>query len=73
MSIASIRRAFSLVAMILLLALDASASVSPASVAHAATLCVNQGGTGGCYSTISAAISAVSPGDTITIAGDPSP
>lgn len=37
-------------------------------VAHAATLCVNPNGTSGCKSTITAAVSAASPGDTILIA-----
>jgi nitrous oxidase accessory protein NosD len=36
--------------------------------AHAATLCVNPGGTSGCKSTISAAVAAASPGDTILVA-----
>jgi hypothetical protein len=36
--------------------------------AHAATLCVNLGGASGCTSTISAAVSAASPGDTILVA-----
>jgi hypothetical protein len=34
----------------------------------AATLCVNPGGTGGCFSTIAAAVSAASSGDTINVA-----
>lgn len=34
----------------------------------ATTLCVNTGGTGGCYSTISAAVSAANPYDTIKVA-----
>lgn len=34
----------------------------------AATSCVNPGGTGGCFSSIQAAISAASPGDTINVA-----
>src|SRR6516165_4413264 len=34
----------------------------------AATLCVNPGGTGGCFSTIRAAVSAASPNDTIKVA-----
>ncbi len=34
----------------------------------AATLCVNPGGTDGCYASIQAAIDAAAPGDTITIA-----
>jgi nitrous oxidase accessory protein NosD len=40
------------------------------SVPHlsAATLCVNPGGTAGCKSTINAAVSAASPGDTIRVA-----
>ena len=37
-------------------------------VAQAATICVNPGGTGGCYNTIQAAISAALPGDTIAVA-----
>lgn len=37
------------------------------STAGAATLCVNTGGTGGCYSTISAAVAAASPGDTVEV------
>lgn len=39
-----------------------------ASVASAASLCVNPGGTLGCKSTISAAVAAASPGDTIMVA-----
>src|SRR6266404_24162 len=34
----------------------------------AATSCVNPGGTGGCFSSIQAAINAASPGDTINVA-----
>ncbi len=34
----------------------------------AATLCVNPGGTSGCYSSIKAAVAAASPGDTIKVA-----
>lgn len=37
-------------------------------LATAATLCVNPGGTSGCKSTIGAAVTAASPGDTIQIA-----
>lgn len=40
---------------------------SLACVASAATLCVNPGGTGGCSSTISAAVSSASPGDVIRV------
>lgn len=36
--------------------------------ASATTLCVNPGGTGGCFATIQAAISAAGPGDTINVA-----
>jgi parallel beta-helix repeat protein len=36
--------------------------------ASAATLCVNPGGTGGCSATISAAVTAATPNDTITVA-----
>ncbi len=35
---------------------------------YAAPLCVNPGGTGGCYSTIQAAVTAAAPGNPITIA-----
>jgi len=45
----------------ILLALGASGAAS------AATLCVNPGGTSGCMSTISAAVSAASAGDTILV------
>ncbi|MGH9591004.1 MAG: DUF1565 domain-containing protein, partial [Terracidiphilus sp.] len=37
-------------------------------VANAATLCVNRRGTSGCKTTITAAVSAASPGDTILVA-----
>jgi nitrous oxidase accessory protein NosD len=43
-------------------------SLSTALGAHAATLCVNPGGTSGCKSTISAAVAAASAGDTILVA-----
>ncbi|MGE5206754.1 MAG: nitrous oxide reductase family maturation protein NosD [Chlamydiota bacterium] len=36
--------------------------------ASAATLCVNPGGTSGCFASISAAVSAAGPGDTIQVA-----
>jgi parallel beta-helix repeat protein len=36
--------------------------------AMAATRCVNQGGTGGCFSSIGAAVAAAAAGDTITVA-----
>jgi Periplasmic copper-binding protein (NosD) len=36
--------------------------------AAAATLCVNKGGTGGCYASIAAAVAAASPNDTIRVA-----
>jgi parallel beta-helix repeat protein len=39
-----------------------------AASASAATLCVNHGGTSGCWSTIGAAVAAAAPGDTITVA-----
>ena len=41
--------------------------VMPQSNVHAATLCVNTAGTGGCYATIQSAIDAANPGDTINI------
>ena len=34
----------------------------------AATLCVNPGGTGGCFSTINSAVAAASPNDTVKVA-----
>ena len=37
-------------------------------ITNAATLCVNPGGTSGCKSTITAAVSAASPGDTVLVA-----
>jgi len=43
----------------------------PAPAASANTLCVNQGGTGGCYGTIVEAVAAAASGDTIHIAGGP--
>jgi len=50
-------------------ALLAALSVSTgASVTHAASACVNPAGTGGCASTIQAAVDAANAGDTITIA-----
>jgi hypothetical protein len=48
-------------------------SAGSAREAHAATRCVNQGGTGGCYGTITAALTAAADGDTILIAGAASP
>src|SRR6185437_16290443 len=36
--------------------------------AHAATLCVNTAGSGGCYSTISAAVTAAASHDVINVA-----
>ena len=61
---------------------DKSLSLSPVLVAalifgsilgtgnllFASTLCVNPGGTGGCFSTISAAVAAASPNDTVKVA-----
>ncbi len=42
--------------------------VIPYHLAHAATLCVNETGSGGCYSSIQGAINAATNGDTINIA-----
>jgi hypothetical protein len=36
---------------------------------HAATICVNEGGTGSCLSSIQAAVTAASPGDTVAVRG----
>ena len=44
-----------------------------APAAQANSLCVNQGGTGGCLGTIAAAIAAAGAGDSIHIAGAPHP
>jgi Right handed beta helix region len=51
-----------------LMAVCAALLATMGSPAVAATLCVNPGGTNGCYSTIKAAVSAASPNDTITVA-----
>jgi len=58
------------VALALVLAFSLAAVIVPASPAQAATLCVNPSGTGGCYSSIQAAIDAANPagGDTIVVA-----
>ncbi len=47
-------------------------SLFPAA-AWGTTLCVNQGGTGGCFGLIGAAIAAAGPGDTVLIAPSPTP
>jgi len=62
-------RVFCIVA-VLVLVFSMAAVVVPASPALADTLCVNPGGTGGCYSSIQAAIDAADPagGDTINVA-----
>src|SRR5579863_2202958 len=49
-------------------ALSAILAAGLSCAATAATLCVNPGGTKGCYSTIGAAVSAASPNDTISVA-----
>jgi hypothetical protein len=51
---------------LILLCAAFSATICPPALA--ATLCVNSGGTKGCYSTIGAAVSAASAGDTINVA-----
>ncbi|HWF91190.1 MAG TPA: DUF1565 domain-containing protein, partial [Terriglobales bacterium] len=56
------RRHFALLSVVAVLFLGYGASAS------AATLCVNPGGKTGCMATISAAVAAASPGDTIEIA-----
>lgn len=38
-----------------------------AGISQAATVCVNAGGTGGCYSSIQAAVTAANPGDTVSV------
>ena len=54
----------------LLLVFSLAAAIVPSGTAEAATLCVNPGGTGGCYASIQAAVYAASPagGDTIILA-----
>lgn len=44
------------------------ALILPVAPALGATLCVNPGGTAGCYKTITAAVSAAAPGDAIRVA-----
>jgi pectin methylesterase-like acyl-CoA thioesterase len=51
-----------------LAALSLTTALAFAASAHAATLCVNQHTTPGCVATISAAVAAAAPGDTITVA-----
>ncbi len=45
----------------------ATALLASSQAALAATWCVNQGGTGSCKSTISAAVAAAAAGDTILV------
>ena len=52
----------------LILATAAALPVAPL-IASASTLCVNPGGTGGCYSHIAEAVSAAAAGDTIHVYG----
>jgi len=54
--------------LVSLIALCAALIAGICQVAVAATLCVNPGGTKGCFSTIKAAVSAASPDDTIKVA-----
>jgi len=60
----SVRLGLLLAAVVLGLGLAAGVVAN----AHANTLCVNPGGTGGCYSKIQLAVNAASPGDTIIVA-----
>ncbi len=53
---------------LLTLAMVLSALLIAVPVAQAGTLCVNTGGTGGCYSSIQGAIDAANAGDTINVA-----
>ena len=52
----------------LLIILTLLIAAIPMQTARAAVLCVNPGGTDGCFATIQAAIDAASPGDTINVA-----
>ncbi|HEU4389812.1 MAG TPA: hypothetical protein VFV34_18545 [Blastocatellia bacterium] len=63
----TVRRLLLLTALSMLLAAPL-AGWSGSTTASLATLCVNPGGTGGCFSSIQAAINAASPGDTINVA-----
>jgi len=54
--------------VLLLLVLALLLLAVPRQIASAATLCVNPGGTGGCFASIQAAVNAASSGDTINIA-----
>ena len=56
------------IALALVLSFSLAAVIVPASPAQAAPLCVNPGGTGGCYSSIQAAVGAAGSGDTIVVA-----
>jgi hypothetical protein len=57
-------------ALALVLLFSLVATIAPSGTAKAATLCVNPGGTGGCYDSIQAAVTAANPtgGDTIIVA-----
>ena len=60
-------RVFGWIGVALALLLAGSGWLAPA--AHANNLCVNPGGTGGCFPTITAAVSVAAAGDTILVAG----
>ena len=51
-----------------LIAISAALVAGMCQPATANTLCVNSGGTGGCKSTINAAVIVAAPGDTIQVA-----
>jgi parallel beta-helix repeat protein len=53
--------------LVALIALSAALLAGVCQTAVAATLCVNPGGTKGCFSTIGAAVAAASPNDTIEV------
>ena len=55
------------VSALLFLALIAGLAMPMQTVRAAATLCVNPGGTGGCYATIQEAVDAAAAGDTINV------
>ena len=56
------------IALALMLSFSLAAVIVPAGTAKAATLCVNPGGTGGCYASIQAAVDDAGSGDTIVVA-----
>ena len=61
------RNSASLPARSSFVALFLTSAIAFPAAAHAATLCVDQHGKAGCYTTISAAVAAAAPGDTVKV------